>query len=67
MISKRTKEALAAAKQRGVVLGNPNVGRMNSEAAMAREAVLKPILKRFPADLNRRDSQRVKDERVFVH
>ena len=24
-------------------------------------------LKRFPADLNRRDSQRVKDERVFVH
>ena len=44
MISKRTKEALAAAKQRGVVLGNPNVGRMNSEAAMAREAVLKPIL-----------------------
>jgi gentisate 1,2-dioxygenase len=25
------------------------------------------ILKRFPADLNRRDSQRVKDERVFVH
>lgn len=42
MIGKRTKEALAAAKQRGVVLGNSNVGRMNSEAAMARDAVLKP-------------------------
>ena len=24
-------------------------------------------LKRFPSDLNRRDSQRVKDERIFVH
>jgi hypothetical protein len=24
-------------------------------------------LKRFPADLNRRDSQEVIDERVFVH
>ena len=24
-------------------------------------------LKRFPSDLNRRDSQRVKDERFFVH
>ena len=24
-------------------------------------------LKRFPPDLNRRDSQRVKDERFFVH
>jgi DNA invertase Pin-like site-specific DNA recombinase len=44
MISKRTKEALAAAKQRGVVLGNPNVGKMNSDAAMARDAFLRPIL-----------------------
>jgi hypothetical protein len=25
------------------------------------------VLKRFPPDLNRRDSQRVKDERIFVH
>jgi len=25
------------------------------------------ILKRFPPDLTRRDSQRVKDERIFVH
>jgi nuclear transport factor 2 (NTF2) superfamily protein len=24
-------------------------------------------LKRFPPDLTRRDSQRVKDERIFVH
>ena len=44
MISERTKDALAKAKQRGVVLGNPNVGKMNTEAAAARDAELKPIL-----------------------
>jgi MFS family permease len=27
----------------------------------------KQLAKRFPPDLNRRDSQRVKDERIFVH
>jgi hypothetical protein len=35
---------LRKAKQRGVVLGNPNVGEMNTEAAVARDAELKPIL-----------------------
>ena len=30
-------------------------------------AQLETMLKRFPPDLNRRDSQRVKDERIFVH
>ena len=44
MISERTKDALAKAKQRGVVLGNPNVGKMNTEAAAARDAELKPVL-----------------------
>jgi DNA invertase Pin-like site-specific DNA recombinase len=44
MISERTKDALARAKQRGVVLGNPNVGKMNAEATAARDAELKPIL-----------------------
>ena len=33
MISERTKVALRAAKGRGVQLGNPNVGKMNTEAA----------------------------------
>jgi hypothetical protein len=40
----RTKDALAKAKQRGVVLGNPNVGKMNTEAAAARDAILRPVL-----------------------
>jgi DNA invertase Pin-like site-specific DNA recombinase len=44
MISERTKEALAKAKQRGVKLGNPNVGKMVTEATAARDAILKPIL-----------------------
>ena len=44
LISERTRDALAKAKQRGVVLGNPNVGKMNTEAAAARDAELKPIL-----------------------
>ena len=44
MISERTKDALRKAKERGVVLGNPNVGQMTSSAAAARDAVLKPVL-----------------------
>ena len=44
MISERTKVALRAAKGRGVQLGNPNVGKMNTDAAAARDAVLQPIL-----------------------
>jgi DNA invertase Pin-like site-specific DNA recombinase len=44
LISERTRDALAKAKQRGVILGNPNVGKMNTEAAAARDAELKPIL-----------------------
>jgi DNA invertase Pin-like site-specific DNA recombinase len=44
MVSERTRDALAKAKQRGVVLGNPNVGKMVSEATAARDADLRPIL-----------------------
>jgi hypothetical protein len=32
-----------------------------------RASVLADTLKRFPTDLNRRDSQRDTDERFFVH
>ena len=45
LISERTKDALAKAKERGVVLGNPNVGKMVTDAAAARDAVLEPILR----------------------
>ena len=44
MISERTRDALARAKQRGVVLGNPNVGKMVTEATAVRDADLRPIL-----------------------
>jgi hypothetical protein len=36
-------------------------------AAGGRRNFKSAALKRFPPDLNRRDSQEVKDERVFVH
>ena len=45
LISERTRDALAKAKERGVVLGNPNVGKMVTDAAAARDAVLEPILR----------------------
>ena len=44
MISERTKDALAKAKQRGVVLGNPGLGKMVTDATAARDADLRPIL-----------------------
>jgi DNA invertase Pin-like site-specific DNA recombinase len=44
MISERTKDALVKARQRGVVLGNPNIGKMVTEATAARDADLRPIL-----------------------
>jgi hypothetical protein len=40
----RRKACLVSAKGRGVQLGNPNVGKINTEAAAARDAILRPIL-----------------------
>jgi DNA invertase Pin-like site-specific DNA recombinase len=44
LISERTRDALAKAKQRGVVLGNPGLGKMVTEATAARDADLRLIL-----------------------
>jgi hypothetical protein len=44
MIGERTKDALRKAEFSGVVLGNPNVARINTEAAAVLDTILKPIL-----------------------
>ena len=44
MIASRTKAGLAAAKARGVVLGNPKLAADNRAHANARAIVLKPVL-----------------------
>jgi DNA invertase Pin-like site-specific DNA recombinase len=44
MISQRTSAGLQAAKERGVVLGNPTLAAGNAAAAMARYEQMRPIL-----------------------
>jgi DNA invertase Pin-like site-specific DNA recombinase len=44
MISDRTKAGLAAAKARGVILGNPKLAADNRAAAIERAEALKPVL-----------------------
>ena len=46
MISQRTAAGLAAAKQRGVVLGNPAQAEANKAAAQARAEDLEPFLRK---------------------
>ena len=46
MIAERTKQALAAAKARGVKLGNPKQAERNREKAAAQAQVLRPHIER---------------------
>jgi DNA invertase Pin-like site-specific DNA recombinase len=58
MISERTRAGLAAAKERGVVLGNPKLGESNRIAAAARAESLKPVL----TELNQLSARQVAEE-----
>ena len=64
MISERTRDALAKAKQRGVVLGNPNVGKMVTEATAARDADLRPILEAMRGQTYREIAEELTDRRI---
>jgi len=44
LISRRTKDALAVAKARGVQLGNPELAAANRAAARERAEALRPVL-----------------------
>jgi DNA invertase Pin-like site-specific DNA recombinase len=65
MISQRTRDALAAAKARGVVLGNAKLAKANKAAAAARDAVVEPILREL-TDLSSRDVADELERRGYV-
>jgi DNA invertase Pin-like site-specific DNA recombinase len=64
MISERTRDALAKAKQRGVVLGNPGLGKMVTEATAARDADLRPILEAMRGQPLRAIAEELTDRRI---
>jgi len=64
LISERTRDALAKAKQRGVVLGNPGLGKMVTDATAARDADLRPILEAMRDQTYREIAQALTDRGI---
>jgi DNA invertase Pin-like site-specific DNA recombinase len=64
MISRRTKEALQAAKARGVRLGRPETAAANKAAAAERDAVMEPVL-RQTSDMSARGAAAEIERRGF--
>ena len=58
MISQRTRAALAAARKRGVKLGNPHVAIANKNAAAARAEAVRPHL----VELDRLTTREIAEE-----
>jgi len=64
LISERTKAALQAAKERGVVLGNQKQADANRAAAAARDADLRPVLQALSGLTLREIAQELTDRGI---
>jgi DNA invertase Pin-like site-specific DNA recombinase len=64
LISERTKAALQAARERGVRLGNPNIGADNAAAAADRDAALRPVLVELAGKTLRQAAQALTDRGI---
>jgi len=64
LISERTKAALQAAKERGVVLGNQKQADANRAAAAARDADLRPVLQALSGLTLREIAQELTDRSI---
>ena len=66
MIGERTQQALAAAKARGVALGNPEQAKINRARAAARAQVLRPHIEQCHRNRSQRARHRGTEWRPMV-